>query len=153
MHFNKHESFQRVFKSRACSSSKITIQTLFGVQTNLLSLSTPLISFPFPSLSSPSLSSPVHSSPPLKSLHFSSLPQIRSLEDTLSDTEMRYNNEISRLNKILLQLEADLTKVRSQVERQVEDYQDLLHVKMKLEAEIENYHRLILGISDDKEAR
>ncbi|XP_062303197.1 keratin, type I cytoskeletal 18 isoform X1 [Osmerus eperlanus] len=80
------------------------------------------------------------------------LNMIRSLEDTLSDTQRRYNNEISRINKILLQLEADLTKVRSQVERQVEDYQDLLHVKMKLEAEIENYQRLILGISDDKEA-
>ncbi|XP_046886909.1 keratin, type I cytoskeletal 18 isoform X2 [Hypomesus transpacificus] len=80
------------------------------------------------------------------------LNMIRSLEETLSDTEGRYNNEISRINKILLQLEADLTKVRSQVERQVEDYQELLHVKMKLEAEIENYRRLILGISDDKEA-
>ncbi|KAM6945692.1 keratin, type I cytoskeletal 18 [Aplochiton taeniatus] len=74
------------------------------------------------------------------------LNMIRSLGETLKDTQGRYGNELRRLNGVLLQLEAELAQVRAQVERQVEDYQDLLHVKMKLEAEIDKYRHLINGI-------
>jgi len=79
------------------------------------------------------------------------LSMIRSLEDTHKETERRYNNEINRLNNIVLALEKELGQVRAQVERQVDDYQELLHVKMKLEAEIENYRRLIQGIAPSEE--
>ncbi|XP_078147240.1 keratin, type I cytoskeletal 18 isoform X2 [Centroberyx gerrardi] len=78
------------------------------------------------------------------------LNMIRSLEETLNNTEGRYGHELNRLNQILLGLEADLGQVRSQVERQVDDYQDLLHVKMKLEAEITKYQHLLHGITADE---
>uniref|UniRef100_A0A4W5N8Y2 Zgc:92380 n=1 Tax=Hucho hucho TaxID=62062 RepID=A0A4W5N8Y2_9TELE len=72
---------------------------------------------------------------------------VHSHEVSLKDTDGRYNREMTRLNKILLQLEGELVQVRTQVERHVDDYQELLHVKMKLEAEIENYRRLMHDIA------
>ncbi|XP_019897814.2 keratin, type I cytoskeletal 18-like [Esox lucius] len=77
------------------------------------------------------------------------LRTISSLEETRQEKNARYSHEMTRVNKILLQLEAELGKVKTQVEKQVDDYQELLHVKMKLEAEIENYRRLIQGIAPD----
>lgn len=76
---------------------------------------------------------------------------ILSLEDTLRDTEGRYGHEVSRLNRLLVQLETELSQVRETVERQSDDYQSLLNVKMKLEAEIESYRRLLQGIDNDGE--
>ncbi|XP_041726765.1 keratin, type I cytoskeletal 18 isoform X2 [Coregonus clupeaformis] len=81
------------------------------------------------------------------------LSMVRSLEESLNDTAGRYNREMTRLNKILLQLEGELGQVRTQVERHVDDYQELLHVKMKLEAEIENYRRLMQGIAPTPDDR
>ncbi|XP_031414616.1 keratin, type I cytoskeletal 18-like isoform X2 [Clupea harengus] len=72
-----------------------------------------------------------------------------SLEETMQDTEGRYGRELARLNRLLQQLESDLGQVRDQVERQSEDYQALLNVKMKLEAEIESYRCLLHGIDDE----
>lgn len=74
------------------------------------------------------------------------LVQLLSLEETLRDTEGRYGRELSRLNRILQQLESELSQVRDQVERQSDDYQALLNVKMKLEAEIEGYRSLLHGL-------
>ncbi|XP_030637583.1 keratin, type I cytoskeletal 18-like [Chanos chanos] len=68
---------------------------------------------------------------------------IHSLEETLADTAGRYGRELARLNRILQQLEQDLSQVREQVERQASDYQELLNIKMKLEAEIDNYRGLL----------
>ncbi|CAL8290091.1 unnamed protein product [Lota lota] len=65
----------------------------------------------------------------------SMLSMIRSLEDTLKDTEKRYGGELSHLRRHVRDLEAELGQLRGEVERQGEAYQDLLHVKMKLEAE------------------
>ena len=67
----------------------------------------------------------------------------------MQDTEGRYGRELARLNRLLQQLESDLGQVRDQVERQSEDYQALLNVKMKLEAEIESYRCLLHGIDDE----
>lgn len=64
--------------------------------------------------------------------------------------EGRYSSELGRLNKILLRLEDELTQARDQVEQQVENYQQLLNVKMKLEAEIENYRSLMYGVTTDE---
>ncbi|XP_029612937.1 keratin, type I cytoskeletal 18 isoform X1 [Salmo trutta] len=74
---------------------------------------------------------------------------VYSHEESLKDTDGRYNREMTRLNKILVQLEGELVQVRTQVERHVDDYQELLHVKMKLEAEIENYRSLMHDIAPD----
>lgn len=55
------------------------------------------------------------------------------------------------LNKLILELQAELEEVRSQVERHVETNNNLLCVKMRLEAEIENYRLLIHGMTADTE--
>ncbi|XP_028824349.1 keratin, type I cytoskeletal 18 [Denticeps clupeoides] len=68
-----------------------------------------------------------------------------SLEGTLRDTELRYNMEIESLNAIILQLEAELTQLRSNIQQQTQEYEALLNLKMKLEAEIATYRRLLDG--------
>ena len=68
-----------------------------------------------------------------------------SLEGTLRDTEMRYNMEIENLNTIILQLEAELTQLRGNIQHQTQEYEALLNIKMKLEAEIATYRRLLDG--------
>ncbi|KAI7808647.1 hypothetical protein IRJ41_010448 [Triplophysa rosa] len=71
---------------------------------------------------------------------------IRSLEDTLHETEARYGQEVGGHNSRIQQLEGELGQVRAQVERQAAEYQALLNLKMKLEAEIGTYHGLLEGM-------
>ncbi|XP_016364532.1 keratin, type I cytoskeletal 18-like, partial [Sinocyclocheilus rhinocerous] len=68
-----------------------------------------------------------------------------SLEANLRDTEMRYNMEIESLNAVVMQLEAELTQLRNNIQQQTHDYESLLNIKMKLEAEIATYRRLLDG--------
>ncbi|XP_016407294.1 keratin, type I cytoskeletal 18-like isoform X2 [Sinocyclocheilus rhinocerous] len=75
---------------------------------------------------------------------------IRSLEDSLHETEARYAHEVNGYNSRILQLEGELGQVRAQVERQAAEYDALLNIKSKLEAEIATYHRLLEGVVDDK---
>uniref|UniRef100_A0A8C1PFX1 Zgc:92380 n=1 Tax=Cyprinus carpio TaxID=7962 RepID=A0A8C1PFX1_CYPCA len=74
---------------------------------------------------------------------------IRSLEDSLRETEARYAHEVNGYNSRILQLEGELGQVRAQVERQAAEYDALLNIKSKLEAEIATYHRLLEGVVDD----
>ncbi|XP_016342286.1 keratin, type I cytoskeletal 18-like isoform X2 [Sinocyclocheilus anshuiensis] len=75
---------------------------------------------------------------------------IRSLEDSLHETEARYAHEVNGYNSRILQLEGELGQVRAQVERQAAEYDALLNIKSKLEAEIATYHRLLEGVVDDE---
>ncbi|XP_056321894.1 keratin, type I cytoskeletal 18-like [Danio aesculapii] len=75
---------------------------------------------------------------------------IRSLENSLHETEVRYGQEVSGHNSRIMQLEAELGQLRAQVEQQAADYEALLNLKTKLEAEIDTYHRLLEGVVDDK---
>ncbi|XP_042620195.1 keratin, type I cytoskeletal 18-like isoform X3 [Cyprinus carpio] len=75
---------------------------------------------------------------------------IRSLEDSLRETEARYAHEVSGYNSQILQLEGELGQVRAQVERQAAEYDALLNIKSKLEAEIATYHRLLEGVVDNE---
>ncbi|XP_016299877.1 keratin, type I cytoskeletal 18 [Sinocyclocheilus anshuiensis] len=75
---------------------------------------------------------------------------IRSLEDSLHETEARYAHEVNGYNSRILQLEGELGQVRVQVERQAAEYEALLNLKSKLETEIATYHRLLEGVVDDK---
>ncbi|KAK1165513.1 keratin, type I cytoskeletal 18-like [Acipenser oxyrinchus oxyrinchus] len=68
-----------------------------------------------------------------------------SLEDTLHDTENRYNLEVGKLNQAIRRLEDELGQVRTTTERQASEYTILLNMKMKLEAEIATYRRLLEG--------
>ncbi|RXN23223.1 type I cytoskeletal 18-like protein [Labeo rohita] len=76
---------------------------------------------------------------------------IRSLEDSLRETEARYAHDVNGYNSRILQLEGELGQVRAQVERQAAEYEALLNLKTKLEAEIATYHRLLEGVVDNKE--
>lgn len=53
--------------------------------------------------------------------------------------------EMEGLNSIMLQLEAELTQLRNQIQHQTQEYEALLNIKMKLEAEIATYRRLLDG--------
>lgn len=68
-----------------------------------------------------------------------------SLEAALRDLEMRYNMQMQQLNSIILQLEAELTQMRGNIQEQGQEYEALLNIKMKLEAEISTYRRLLDG--------
>ncbi|XP_035533881.1 keratin, type I cytoskeletal 18 isoform X2 [Morone saxatilis] len=83
----------------------------------------------------------------IQSLH----SMIYNLEETLRSTKAEYGMRLGPLNKVIRDLEAELTEVRSQVERLVENNNNLLCVKMKLEAEIAGYQRLIHGMTADVE--
>ncbi|KAK7154557.1 hypothetical protein R3I94_007776 [Phoxinus phoxinus] len=75
---------------------------------------------------------------------------IRSLEDSLHETEARYGQEVNGHNSQIQQLEGELGQVRAQVERHTAEYEALLNIKSKLEAEIASYHRLLEGVVDDQ---
>lgn len=80
----------------------------------------------------------VHSFVPLRS-------QKASLEDTLLDTEQRYNMETEKSNSVILRLEEELGSLRANIQQQTQEYEVLLNMKMKLEAEIGTYKRLLDG--------
>jgi len=79
--------------------------------------------------------------------HFLSCRQIRSLEDSLENTKAEYGQQLGPLSQVIVDLEANLKEVKSQVEMQTETNKNLLCVKMKLEQEINSYEGLILGIT------
>ncbi|KAK2856953.1 hypothetical protein Q5P01_005688 [Channa striata] len=70
---------------------------------------------------------------------------LQNLEDILTNTKMEYGQRMSPINQELLRLEAELKKIRLQVEHQAATNRNLVSVKMKLEAEINNYQQLIHG--------
>nr|Q5K2N9.1 RecName: Full=Keratin, type I cytoskeletal 18; AltName: Full=Cytokeratin-18; Short=CK-18; AltName: Full=Keratin-18; Short=K18 [Protopterus aethiopicus]CAH05048.1 type I keratin 18 [Protopterus aethiopicus] len=72
-----------------------------------------------------------------------------SLEDTLRDTELRYAMEMERLGALVSRIEAELAQVRTDMQRQAQDYEVLLNAKMKLEAEIATYRHLLGGEDSD----
>ncbi|XP_073326278.1 keratin, type I cytoskeletal 18-like [Pagrus major] len=71
-----------------------------------------------------------------------------SLEATLHDIEMRYNMEVEKYNVIIMRLQEELTKIRSDIQHNSQEYELLLNIKVKLEAEIAEYRRLLDGEGD-----
>ncbi|XP_060914564.1 keratin, type I cytoskeletal 18-like [Labrus mixtus] len=68
-----------------------------------------------------------------------------SLEATLRDIEARYNMEIEKYNAIIMRLQEEVTKIRSDIQHNSREYEVLLNIKVKLEAEIAEYRRLLDG--------
>ena len=66
-----------------------------------------------------------------------------SLENSLRDMETRYAMQMEQLNGILLHLESELAQTRAEGQRQAQEYEALLHIKVKLEAEIATYRSLL----------
>ncbi|KAL4822474.1 hypothetical protein H8958_006013, partial [Nasalis larvatus] len=66
-----------------------------------------------------------------------------SLEKSLREVEARYALQMEQLNGILLHLESELAQTRAEGQRQAQEYEALLNIKVKLEAEIATYCRLL----------
>jgi len=73
-----------------------------------------------------------------------------SLEATLRDIEMRYNMEVEKYNVIILRLQEELTQIRTDIQHNTREYEQLLNIKVKLEVEIAEYRRLLDGGGDFK---
>lgn len=71
-------------------------------------------------------------------------PQQRdSLENTLTETEARYSSQLSQVQCMITNVESQLAEIRSDLERQNQEYQVLLDVKARLECEINTYRGLL----------
>ncbi|KAM4622262.1 keratin, type I cytoskeletal 42-like [Discoglossus pictus] len=68
-----------------------------------------------------------------------------ALESTLAETEGRYCAQLSQLQGLINNVEAQLAELRSDLERQNYEYKVLMDVKTRLEIEIATYRRLLDG--------
>ncbi|XP_007535558.2 keratin, type I cuticular Ha2 [Erinaceus europaeus] len=66
-----------------------------------------------------------------------------SLENTLTETEGRYSSQLSQMQCMITNVEAQLADIRSDLERQNLEYKVLLDVKARLECEINTYRGLL----------
>ncbi|KAF6094551.1 keratin 31 [Phyllostomus discolor] len=66
-----------------------------------------------------------------------------SLENTLTETEARYSAQLSQVQCMITNVESQLAEIRSDLERQNQEYQVLLDVKARLECEINTYRGLL----------
>ncbi|KAG8566391.1 hypothetical protein GDO81_013220 [Engystomops pustulosus] len=67
------------------------------------------------------------------------------LEQTLQETQCHSGAHLEKIQILICQLEAELGKVRFDLERQSNEYRILLDIKSRLENEINTYRRLIDG--------
>ncbi|XP_025058718.1 keratin, type I cytoskeletal 24 [Alligator sinensis] len=68
-----------------------------------------------------------------------------SLEGTLARTEENYSAQLSQRQLHISNLEEQLQQIRSEMECQNAEYEQLLGIKIRLEMEIETYKRLLDG--------
>ncbi|KAJ8786908.1 hypothetical protein J1605_023340 [Eschrichtius robustus] len=68
-----------------------------------------------------------------------------SLESTLAETEARYSSQLAQIQGLIGNVEAQLSEIRCDLERQSQEYQVLLDVKARLESEITTYRCLLEG--------
>uniref|UniRef100_A0A452VBJ0 Keratin, type I cuticular Ha1-like n=1 Tax=Ursus maritimus TaxID=29073 RepID=A0A452VBJ0_URSMA len=66
-----------------------------------------------------------------------------SLENTLTETEARYSSQLAQVQCLISNVESQLAEIRSDLERQNQEYQVLLDVKARLECEINTYRGLL----------
>ncbi|XP_044155450.1 keratin, type I cytoskeletal 47 kDa-like [Bufo gargarizans] len=69
----------------------------------------------------------------------------KSLEETLAETEGRYGVQLQQLQVAINGIEEQLLQIRLDIDRQSQEYRELLDIKTRLEIEIETYRRLLEG--------
>ncbi|PKU38787.1 type i cytoskeletal 20 [Limosa lapponica baueri] len=75
----------------------------------------------------------------------SHLNMIKSLEDSLDETEARYSYQLAQIQERVANLEAQLRQLRAEMEGQNHEYSLLLDIKTRLEMEIATYRQLLEG--------
>ncbi|XP_005294164.1 keratin, type I cytoskeletal 19 [Chrysemys picta bellii] len=75
----------------------------------------------------------------------SQLSMKAALEGTLADTENRYGAQLAQIQHLIGNVEAQLTDLRADMERQNSDYKQLMDIKTRLEQEIATYRQLLEG--------
>uniref|UniRef100_A0A3B3BXG0 Keratin 98 n=1 Tax=Oryzias melastigma TaxID=30732 RepID=A0A3B3BXG0_ORYME len=68
-----------------------------------------------------------------------------SLEETLSETHIRYGAQLTSLQEVVSSLEAQLSQIHGDMVSNGQEYSILLQVKTRLEREIAEYRRLLEG--------
>uniref|UniRef100_A0A8C5QP25 IF rod domain-containing protein n=1 Tax=Leptobrachium leishanense TaxID=445787 RepID=A0A8C5QP25_9ANUR len=66
-----------------------------------------------------------------------------ALQGTLSETEATYSSQLSQLQCMINNIEAQLSQIRSDIEQQNCEYQILMDQKTHLEMEISTYRQLL----------
>ncbi|KAJ7313546.1 hypothetical protein JRQ81_005021 [Phrynocephalus forsythii] len=75
----------------------------------------------------------------------SQLSMKSALEGSLADTENRYGAQLCQIQGLITNIEAQLVEVRSDMERQNNEYKMLMDIKTRLEQEIQTYRQLLDG--------
>ncbi|CAL8356673.1 unnamed protein product [Boreogadus saida] len=68
-----------------------------------------------------------------------------AMENQLGETEGRYSQQLCQLQAMVNHLESELGQVKTDIERQGQEYQMLLDIKTRLQMEIAEYRRLLDG--------
>uniref|UniRef100_A0A8P0SK75 Keratin, type I cytoskeletal 19 n=1 Tax=Canis lupus familiaris TaxID=9615 RepID=A0A8P0SK75_CANLF len=75
----------------------------------------------------------------------SQLSMKAALEGTLAETEARFGAQLAQIQALISSMEAQLSDVRADTERQNQEYQQLMDIKSRLEQEIATYRSLLEG--------
>ncbi|XP_007940312.1 keratin, type I cytoskeletal 19 [Orycteropus afer afer] len=75
----------------------------------------------------------------------SQLSMKAALEGTLAETEARFGTQLAQIQALISSFEAQLSNVRADMERQNQEYQQLMGIKSRLEQEISTYRSLLEG--------
>lgn len=75
----------------------------------------------------------------------SQLSMKAGLESTVAETECRYATQLVQIQDLISSMEAQLSEVRADTERQNLEYRQLMDIKTRLEQEIATYRSLLEG--------